>query len=230
MRLNRVGLNKLFVTQKDGSEVYKNKSPLYVRALRKYEDNGLFTRGSYVEVLAILDLELDGEHYGLNLSSKIRMMPSHIDYDELDGQDYIKMTFFDGDTFRTSKMVIKDNNITEKYYKLFVFEGARYPWMTVNNAPRIFDNTHLNNFSTPSMHKVLYDLDFSELTYAGTTNQLYRNSDRKLPPTVYGIKELRMTAKQWITKTGGSYIKDTMKNALITEHTQNSDLEDILRM
>jgi hypothetical protein len=228
--LDRDGLMRYFSVDKEGQEKYIHDSPLYARVFKKYEDLGLFSQVTYVEVLGILDMEIDGVHYGLNIPAKIRMWPTHVDYEELDGTPYIKMTFFKGDIFRLTNRIIKDSSLPEKYYKLFVFEGARYPWMTVNNAPRIFDNTHLNNFGTPNLHKVLYSLKFSEVTYAGETNTLFRNSDLKGPARVYGLKELRKTAKQWLTKTSGSYLRDTKKAALVTTHETSSELEDMLRM
>ena len=218
---------KAYFSTKDGKTIYTHTSPLLVRVFTRYEDMGVYRVDEHVYMLGIFDMEIDGKHYGMNIPGQIKLSPSTIHKED----DYYVLTFNKGDEFIMSNHMVKENFIPYLMFKMFVVDGRRYPFMNNTNITRIFDYLSYTGLNISAVHPVYYGAFFSELHRSDTDiNKRYRHTDLKGGIRILGMKDVKITASKLTTKLSGSYAKETLKAALTQAHSQNSEIEDILRM
>lgn len=228
MRLNREQLDKLFT--KDNDKVIFNGTSCIVTINKRYETFGLFSViESGINTLAIFNMHIDGEDYGYILPAVVNMKPSLIEEEKSEEEVY-KLTFNKGDTFFETITVVKRTDLIFAIFKMFVFFGIRYPFMTENNVSRIFDNFNFTGFNMDYTDSAISSAMFSEL-YRNPDNiqELNRLSGNVKKGKAIGLKNISLTASKLTTKLSGSYLKENLTAAVIQTHTQESEIENLLR-
>ena len=227
MRLNREQLNRLFI--KDGDSIIFNGNECVVTIHKRYENFGLVSIDDGVNTLAIFNMNIDGEDYGYILPAVVKMKPSLIE-EIKDTEELYKLTFKKGDIFFVTTTVVKRTDLIFAIFKIFVFFGLRYPFMTENNVSRIFDNFSFTGFNMDYTDSAISSAMFSEL-YRNPDNiqELNRLSGNVNKGKAIGLKNISLTASKLTTKLSGSYLKENLTAAVIQTHTQESEIENLLR-
>lgn len=228
MRLNRDQLDKLFI--KDNDKVIFNGTSCIVTINKRYETFRLFNIiESGINTLAIFNMHIDGEDYGYILPAVVNMKPSLIE-EETSEEEVYKLTFNKGDMFFETTTVVKRTDLIFAIFNMFIFFDIRYPFMTENNISRIFDNFSFTGFNMDYTDSAISSAMFSEL-YRNPDNiqELNRLAGNVKKGKAIGLKHISLTASKLTTKLSGSYLKENLTAAVIQTHTQESEIENLLR-
>lgn len=225
MKMNREELGKYFTKDANGSVIFTGEE-CTVTITKKYENFGALNVDSGITTLGIFNLNINGADYGYILPAMIRMNPNH--YEEVN-DEYI-LTFKKGDVFFQTCTLVKRTDLVFCIFKIFVFFGYRYKFMTENNISRLFDNFDMTGFDMSYTYSSVISAMFSEL-YRNPENlqELNRHAETRQKGTAIGLKNVSLTATNLTTKLSGSYLKENMTSAVIQEHTQESEIENLLR-
>lgn len=229
MRLSREQLDKLFI--KDNDKVIFNGSSCVVTINKRYETFGLFNvAASGINTLAIFNMHIDGEDYGYILPAVVNMQPSSLEEEKSLEDALYKLTFSKGDVFFNTTTVVKRTDLIFAIFKMFVFFGIRYPFMNENNISRLFDNFNFTGFNMDYTDSAVSSAMFSEL-YRNPDNiqELNRLAGNLKKGKAIGLKNISLTASKLTTKLSGSYLKENLTAAVIQTHTQESEIENLLR-
>ena len=229
MKMNRERLKNLFIKEKDNSVRFIGEE-LIVNINKKYENFGAFNIDDGINTLAIFNMKIDNEDYGYILPAVIKMFPSNIEEEKKGKEEEYKLTFKKNDIFIKSTVVVKRTDLIFAIFKMFVFFGIRYDFMTENNISRVFDNFGMTGFNMSYTDSSISSAIFSEL-YRNPKNiqELNRLVDNVEKGIAIGLKNISLTASKLTTKLAGSYLKENLTAAVIQEHTQESEIENLLR-
>lgn len=215
--------------RENGHVIYIGKKPLVASVFEKYETSGLLIIEDNVTTLGIMNLNYDKKDFLFSVPGRITMSPSIIALRKTNDVSYYDFTFEAGNIFIKDEIIVKENYIPYEIFRMFCFEGARYPCLTPNNVSRLFDSLYMTGFNVTVPVGIKSGM-FSELHRSSIDNTiLYRNTDMSAPPTVLGSKDVHLTASKFITKISGSYLKSTLESALVNKNKQPSYIENLLR-
>lgn len=229
MRLNREQLNRYFVKNQDKTVTFIGDECI-VTVCGKFETFGALSLEDGFNTLGVFNINYKGEDYGFNLPALVKMRPSSIEEGEENGEKIYKLVFKKGDTFLQSTIVVKTADFVYTLFKIFVFFGFRYKFMTENNISRSTDNYYLTGFNMDYTYSSILSAMFSEF-YRNPDNiqVLNRLTEQDKPGRAIGLKNITLTASKLTTKLAGSYLKENLTAAVIQEHTQESEIENLLR-
>lgn len=230
MRLNRAQLKALFTKNEKGEVIFIGDSELIVNINKRYETFAALSIEQEVTTMGYFEIVYKGERYGYNLPAMITMHPSLIEEEAVGTETEVKLTFVKGDVFIKACISVKRSDLVFAIFKMFVFFGIRYRFMTANNISRTFDHLHLTGFKTSYLYSSIVGAMYSELYRASDQIQLlHRLTDQTKPGVWFGMKNVTLTARTLMTKLAGSYLRDNINSALVNPSTQESQLEQLLR-
>lgn len=207
------------------------ENDIIVHISKRYENFAALNIELGVTTMGIFNIRYKGEDYGYNLPAMINMSPTLIEDDEINGEEYYKLTFKKDDVFINTLSLVQRTDLVFAIFKLFVFFGVRYPYMTPTNISRLFDVFYLTGFNMQYTDSAVPAAMFSELTRSSVMDiqSLHRHNPKSAKGYPVGMKNIAATASKLTTKLAGSYLKDTLTSALVNQNTQESEIENLLR-
>jgi len=207
-----------------------NIKELYAYLPKRYESFDFLHIGNEIAVFGVFDIEYNKELHGFLLPAMIIMIPSEINNVKIDGVDYYKCTFYEGDTFMNNTSIIKNAALASRMFKEFIEYGNMPRFVTYNNIKYLFDNVKEITGINFYMNKVIFEMIYAHLYRdADNLNLQYRNSSKTKQPIFIGSRNVAYGPDSTSAKIFGSYFSDGLNSSLINQSNKQYELEDLMR-
>lgn len=223
MDLNRI-LNK------DKNRLVCMVDNITVYISRNFEKYKMLTIGDDVSALAIFEIVVGNESRGFFLPAAVKMKPSVVSFETVDGTDFVKCEFHKGDTFIDDTTVVQNANIAYIVFEEFI-DGARIPkFMRYDNLAFIFDIIkRITGSSIPAEHAA-FEMIYAYLSRnPKNVREMWRLTNMNGSPKYFKLKDVPHVAVSTTSKLISAYLNDSIASSMVNASEDNSDIEELLR-
>jgi len=218
-----------YLKKNNGSLTLATKS-LTCRIPEHYVNSKLAIVDDKVRTLGIMEMIWnDDEHCILKILGTITMVPSTITSTTIQGMKYFELKFVEGDTVVEHTEIIKDSSIGYNLFNMFITHGKVPYFMSYETMAELFDTSGAHTGSGLNFSHIVFELLTAKISKDRDGKTPYRLTDMKNKPIYMKTKDVS-GAESGTAKLLGSYFGDAINVGLLDEHTENSDVEDLLRI
>lgn len=225
-------VEKALTILEDGS-VIANRN-LFIQIPRRFTQNGLAEITDYVTTAPVLGIILPGDCYCCFLSMlNMNLYPTDMTDVSINGEKYVHMEFFKGDTVFENVRSSIDPNMPYFYFMEFV-NYAKIPWyMDWKVHSTLFDSA-LEELgkkvgSSPQVMRTLFsiiyrDPDDLEKPYRGS-KAMKEGRD----PVIVGLNNPSMLITDSFSRYIGGYLNDNLLSSIIKPSDKVTGLDKMIR-
>lgn len=221
--------DKYFVTKGDRMVFIGNTMKVIVPQF--YETYGMLRMDAMVDTLGILRCEINGTSYfNLMLLAIIRMAPSSIDTETIDGDPYVVLSFVKGDTFISHTRIVKSADVLYNIYVMTIALGKMPKFIAYEHIHRLFDQAKLTTGVDLGIQKSAFSMILSHIYRTNADPSVgYRYSDMKEDPVVVALHMIAYSPDSNLAKIMGSYMGEGLTSATVSSKTSRMEVEEVFR-
>lgn len=230
--IHKKKLDDYFIKDKKGEALICNAPSMQVFVPQRYEVNNLLTFGEETSVLAIFQMNVEGEKEPFNmfLPAILPMRPSSITQQKLDDVPYYVLGFKKGDIFISMMSIVKQSFVISKIFIEFMRNGNMPPFMSYDQMATVFDLAQITcGVKLPVPHAVMEMMVAHCARDSKNLNLKYRLSSMKEPPVFLGLRNITNVRDSTTSKVVGSYMMEGINSSIVNQSQQRSEIEDLLR-
>lgn len=225
-------VKKALTILEDGS-VIANQN-LVVQIPRRFVENGLAEISDIISTIPVLGIILPDNTYCCFTSLlRVKLFPTDMRDVSINGDKYVNMEFFKGDTVFENIRSSIDPSMAYYYFMEFV-NYAKIPWyMDWKTHSRLFDQASEEMGkevgTTPQVMRVMYsiiyrDPDDLEKPYRGSVAMKEGRA-----PIIVGLNNPSMLITDTFSRAIGGYLKDNLLAAVIKPNDKISSMDKLMR-
>lgn len=209
---------KAITILEDNSVIANRRLDIYIP--QRFVENGLAQVTDFVYTAPILGFVIPGECFSCFTSMlKMKMFPSEMVDEVINGDRYVNMQFYKGDVVFESLLAPKDPNISYFYFMEFL-NYAKIPWyMNDEDHSSLFDSAadELGKAvgSSPQVIRLMCSMIYRD---PDDLDKPYRYSKAKKegrPPVIVGMNNPSMLIDDSFSKLMGGYLADNLLSAML---------------
>ena len=152
------------------------------------------------------------------LIGKMECQPVFYDYQTIDDEPYIILHFIKDSVFINNSSIVKDPNILNDVYKLFVAHGKLPSFIDYNSASFILDNGKEHCDMDLGINHVIYELIFAHIFRdADDPYTPHRLTDMKKAPIILSLHQKSHGPTSGIARISGGYLSEGITSNLVDE-------------
>lgn len=218
-----------FCTFKKETIVTNKKLKVLIPAF--YEGTQLLVIEDTVKSLGVFKIIIDNKEYvNLVMLCTLELTPSRVENETIDNEDFVCLYFDAGSTFINSRNVIKDGGKVNSIYTTFIGLGKLPSFLSYEDVHLLFDKTNklcdVNLGVSRCIFEILYAHMFRD---SKDPFKFYRNTKMDNDPVVVPLHKISHGPTSTIGRIAGSYMKEGIVADLVTENTEASEIENLLR-
>ena len=226
-----MGITRFFKQDEEKGTEYFIGDKLEIFISKRYENHRCINIGNTLSTIAVFDMIVNDKYEdALFATCIVEMEPSLIEEMTIDGSEFIKATFFNGDVF------IKNINVQQIQELGFVIF---YEVITQANRSK-----HLDYRKIVKIFDVLTDVaginfNISRSTFEMICAHLHRNPEKlsefyrqtlmDKPAAIIAFRDIAHGAVTTTGKMIGNYFTDSIRSAMVNPSDDSSELENIMR-
>ena len=225
-------VKKALTRLEDGSVIANRR--LIVHLSQRFIANGLAEVTDYVDTAPVLGIMLPDEAYTCFISMlRVKMFPSDMQEVSVNGQKYIAMEFFKGDTVFESVVSSVDPNMPYFYFMEFL-NYAKIPWfMNYKAHSSLFDSALFELGkkvgATPQVMRMLSSIIYRD---PDDIEKVYRGSKAMKEgrdPIIVGLNNPSMLINDSYSRYFGGYLDDNILANIIKPNDKVTEFDKLIR-
>lgn len=221
-------LNRVLKKEKNGLICANDDITIYIS--RHFEKYKMLSVGDDVSALAIFEITIGKESRGFFLPAIVRMKPSNVRFENVNGDEFLCCEFKKGDTFIADTDVVQNPNIAYVVFEEFI-DGGRIPkFMRYDDLAFMFDVVKRITSSTIPAEHAAFEMIYAYLSRNPKNfREMWRLTQMAGNPQYFKLKDVPHVAVSTSSKLISAYLRDSIASSMVNASEDSSDIEELLR-
>lgn len=223
--------NEKFFSENTKGQIIFEGDLLEVYIPEIYNKHNCLVVGDEIETLAIFDMKINSKiDSGYLAPCKMKMLPDHFDWVNVEDQKMLKVVFKKGNVFFKSLEYLQEDTLAYTVFLEMINNGRIPNFLSYEDQAELLDIiTEVTGMRFPSSHTVHEIIPAFLNRHPEDISIQHRLTDLKLKPITVPMKNVVELTQSFTASSIGGYAEDSLTKSLITSYDSPSLIEEILR-